>query len=185
MSNEESHYQSASIIDKYHQNELVKPLSELETKEVLEEILGSYDKWKGSTKFIMWLIILSIRDIGLSDDQCKGSFENPRDVHFATTFIHKHHSMFMNNKNGFQPVNNHTETSEINIPTTTQRRKQPRRRLVPEGERMKKKINDAEKNNGSFPNISRRLTTSRNFHWFVFSFQSKEKTQIHKKGCGF
>ena len=45
-SNEESHCKLASVIDKSHQNEQVKPLPASETKEVLEEIIGSYDKCK-------------------------------------------------------------------------------------------------------------------------------------------
>ena len=52
-SNEEIQYESASVIDKSHQNERVKSLSASETKKVLEEILRSYDKCEGSTKLFM------------------------------------------------------------------------------------------------------------------------------------
>ena len=65
--------------------------------------------------------------------------------------------MFMNNKNIFQPVNNHTETSEITIPTTTQSRKQPRRRLVPESDKMKKKAKTQKKITVDFPKIAEDL----------------------------
>ena len=77
-------------------------------------------------KFIMGSILLSLKNIRLSDVQCKGIFENPSDIHFATTFISKHSSIFTNNKNAFQPVNNNTETSATTIHTTNQMRKQPR-----------------------------------------------------------
>ena len=113
-------------------------------------------------KLIVGPILLSLREIGLSDGQCKGIFENPIDVHFATTFISKHFSLFMNNKNEFQPVNSYNGTSAITIPTINQRRKQPCHLLVTESENMKEKTKDSETNHSSFPNNSRRLTTSRN-----------------------
>ena len=93
----------------------------------------------------MGSILLSLGDIVFYDGQCKVIFENPSDVHFATTFISKHRFMFINNKNSFQPVNNHNDTSAITIPTTIQRRKQPHRQLVPESEKMKKKAKTQKK----------------------------------------
>ena len=86
----------------------------------------------------MGSILLSLRDIILSDGKCKGIFENPGDVNFPTTFVSKHIYMFMNNKNAFQPINNHTETYAITIPTTTQIRKTCCQ-LVPESEKMEEK----------------------------------------------
>ena len=132
----------------------------------------------------MGSILLSLRDIGLSDGQCRGIFENPSDVHFATTFISNHPYMFINNKNEFQPVNNHTETSAITIPTTNQRRKQPRRSLVPESEKMKKKEKTQKPITVALPTTVEDSTPLKTVADLYVPSEARKNAKP-QKGCGF
>ena len=135
-------------------------------------------------KLIVGPILLSLREIGLSDGQCKGIFENPIDVHFATTFISKHFSLFMNNKNEFQPVNSYNETSAITIPTINQRRKQPCHLLVTESENMKEKPKTQKQITVAFPTTAEGLPHLETFA--NLSVPSKaRKNAKPQKGCGF